>query len=84
MFQIPLVEWVHSDSKIHDLPQEANYGGIRDSDTLINFFNDVLALRERLEEEERNKERRGTLGEIRLRDKRTLTTLTTFTIFDYF
>ena len=31
-----------------------NYGDIRDSDTLINFFNDVLALRERLDEEEKN------------------------------
>ena len=26
MFLISLVGWVHSDFKIHDLPQEANYG----------------------------------------------------------
>ena len=32
-----------------------NYGDINDSDSLINFFNDVLALREKLEEEEKDK-----------------------------
>ena len=31
-----------------------SYGDIRDSDTLINFFNDILAHREKLEEEDKN------------------------------
>ena len=31
-----------------------NYGDLSDDDALVNFFNEVLALRERLDEEQKN------------------------------